>query len=123
MNEIMVFPYLLLIKKVKASLINHSFPVVIKNVCLILFNSPLNTLKNITNTNSMVLYITQKSIKKFLILYFLSFENSNVNLQVNQRNKGSDRVKPTVIEDFTLFLKYSALFLIIHIFNYSKTLP
>ena len=71
----------------------------------------------------MVLYITQKSIKKFLILYFLSFENSNVNLQVNQRNKGSDRVKPTVIEDFTLFLKYSALFLIIHIFNYSKTLP
>ena len=59
----------------------------------------------------------------FIFLSILLFENLDVNLQVNQQNKRSEQVKPTIIEVFLLFWKYIALFLIIDILNYSKTLP
>ena len=39
----------------------------------------------------------------FIFLSILLFENLDVNLQVNQQNKRSEQVKPTIIEVFLLF--------------------
>ena len=47
----------------------------------------------------------QKSLNPapFILLSILLFENLDVNLQVNQQNKRSEQVKPTIIEVFLLF--------------------